>query len=111
MLERISPSPLHALNRAVALAECQGAAAGLAVLADNASHEALTNSYLWQAVLADLHQRAGYFDDARWHRENALRSAPTAAIRDALSHRFARIPAANAQVSTGRNELSSANPM
>ncbi|HEY9228821.1 MAG TPA: sigma-70 family RNA polymerase sigma factor, partial [Gemmatimonadaceae bacterium] len=32
MLERIAPSPLHSLNRAVAVAEWQGAEAGLAVL-------------------------------------------------------------------------------
>lgn len=32
MLEHIAPSPLHALNRAVAVAEWQGPEAGLAVL-------------------------------------------------------------------------------
>lgn len=32
MLERIEPSPLHTMNRAVAIAEWQGPAAGLAVL-------------------------------------------------------------------------------
>jgi RNA polymerase sigma factor (sigma-70 family) len=88
MLEQIAPSPLHALNRAVAVAEWQGADAGLAIVKQAAAHTALTDSYLWQAVLADLHRRAGHAGAARLHSERALRSAPTSAIRDALRRRF-----------------------
>ena len=59
MLERIAPSPLHTLNRAVAVAEWRGPEAGLALLEDLAPPSWLAGSYLWEAVLADLHRRAG----------------------------------------------------
>src|SRR5205814_8793571 len=47
MLEQIAPSPLHTLNRAVAVAEWQGAEAGLAVLRGLEPPAWLAGSYLW----------------------------------------------------------------
>jgi RNA polymerase sigma-70 factor (ECF subfamily) len=88
MLERISPSPLHTLNRAVAVAEWQGPAAGLAVVNDLAPPAWLAGSYLWDAVLTDLHRRAGHADVAREHRERAIESAPTDAVRELLRRRL-----------------------
>jgi RNA polymerase sigma factor (sigma-70 family) len=87
MLEALAPSPLHRLNRAVAIAESRGAAAGLAVLAGPAP-PALASSYLWHAVLADLHGRAGHVTVAARHRARALRAAPTRAIRALLRRRL-----------------------
>jgi RNA polymerase sigma-70 factor (ECF subfamily) len=89
MLERIAPSPLHALNRAVAVAQWQGPAAGLAILDGLAPPAWLSGSYLWDAVLADLHRRAGHAELAARHRERALASAPTDAVRDLLHRRLA----------------------
>ena len=89
MLERVAPSPLHTLNRAVAVAEWQGPAAGLAVLDGLAPPAWLAGSYLWDAVLGDLHRRAGHADLARQHRERALGSAPTDAVRELLRRRLA----------------------
>ena len=89
MLERIDPSPLHTMNRAVAVAEWQGAEAGLAVLKDVAPPAWLADSYLWDAVLSDLHRRAGSVGVAQLHRERALASAPTEAVRDLLRRRLA----------------------
>ena len=88
MLERIDPSPLHVLNRAVAVAEWQGAEAGLAVLEALTPPAWLTASYLWDAVLADLHRRANHVELARDHRDRALASAPTDAIRTLLRRRL-----------------------
>lgn len=88
-LERIAPSPLHTLNRAVAIAESQGPAAGLAVLQGLEAPAWLIGSYLWDAVLGDLHRRAGNVDVARQHRERALDSAPTPAVRQLLQRRLA----------------------
>ena len=88
MLERIAPSPLHTLNRAVAVAEWQGPEAGLAVLDGLAPPSWLSGSYLWDAVLADLHRRADHADIARQHRERALASAPTGAVRELLRRRM-----------------------
>jgi len=89
MLERIDPSPLHTMNRAVAVAEWKGPKAGLAVVATLAPPAWLTDSYLWDAVLSDLHRRAGDLGIAQRHRERALASAPTDAVRDLLRRRLA----------------------
>jgi RNA polymerase sigma factor (sigma-70 family) len=89
MLERIDPSPLHTLNRAVAVAEWQGPDAGLAVLQALAPPSWLTGSYLWDAVLGDLHRRAGNLDIAQRHRDRALTGAPTEAVRNLLRRRLA----------------------
>lgn len=89
LLERQAPSPLHTLNRAIALAEWQGAAAGLALLESEVPPPWLADSYLWAAVLADLHQRCGNAA-AHDYRRKALRAAPTPAIRSLLERRFDR---------------------
>lgn len=89
MLERIAPSPLHTLNRAVAVAEWQGPEAGLALLQDLVPPTWLVGSYLWDAVLGDLHRRAGHLEIARGHRERAVASAPTEAVRNLLERRLA----------------------
>ena len=88
MLERIAPSPLHTLNRAVAVAEWKGPEAGLAVLQGLAPPDWLSGSYLWDAVLGDLHRRACHWEIARQHRERALASAPTSAVRELLRRRL-----------------------
>jgi RNA polymerase sigma-70 factor (ECF subfamily) len=89
MLETIAPSPVHTLNRAVAVAEWQGPAAGLAVLEGLAPPAWLAGSYLWDAVSSDLHRRAGHAEIAAQHRERALESAPTDAVRELLKRRLA----------------------
>ncbi len=90
MLERIAPSPLYTMNRAVAVAEWQGPEAGLALLQNVVPPAWLAGSYLWDAVLADLYRRAGHAEVSRRHRERALASAPTEALRDLLRRRLAR---------------------
>lgn len=88
MLERVAPSPLHTLNKAVAVAEWQGPAAGLAILQDVVPPSWLAGSYLWDAVLSDLNRREGNNEVARQHRERALASSPTEAVRDLLQRRL-----------------------
>jgi RNA polymerase sigma-70 factor (ECF subfamily) len=89
ILERVAPSPLHTLNRAVAVAEWQGPEAGLAVLQGLVPPAWLVGSYLWDAVLGDLHRRAGNLEIAQQHRDRALDSAPTEAVRELLRRRLA----------------------
>lgn len=89
MLERIAPSPLHTINRAVAVAEWQGPEAGLALLEGLVPPAWLGGSYLWDAVLGDLHRRAGNAEASQRHRARALASAPTEAVRDLLQRRLA----------------------
>ena len=88
MLERIDPSPLHTLNRAVAVAEWQGPDAGLALLEALAPPAWLAGSYLWDAVLADLRRRTGNLHVAQQHIARALASAPTEAVRGVLRRRL-----------------------
>lgn len=88
VLEKLDPSPFHTLNRAVALAEAHGAAAGLAALRDVAPPPWLEGNWLWAAVLADLHRRAGNAVAAARHREQALSGAPSEHVRAALGRRL-----------------------
>jgi RNA polymerase sigma-70 factor (ECF subfamily) len=71
-LARRKPSPIVALNRAVAIAMWQGPEAGLPLIEQLAGE--LTGYHLWHAARADLLRRLGR------HREAA------AAYRDALAH-------------------------
>ena len=88
MLERIDPSPIHTLNRAVAVAQGRGPQAGLAVLDGVVPPAWLDGHYLWEAVLADLHRRAGNAAAAERHRDQALAVAPSAAVRQLLERRL-----------------------
>ena len=87
-LERVAPSGMHRLNRAVAVAEWQGPAAGLAVLNGFEPPSSLAGSYLWAAVLADLHRRAGNADAAQRYLDVAFKEAPTRAVRELLQRRL-----------------------
>jgi RNA polymerase sigma-70 factor (ECF subfamily) len=88
LIERTAPSPLHTLNRALAVAEWKGPEAGLAVVEGLEPPSWLAGSYLWWAVLADLHRRCGRDEIAARHRELALESAPSAAVKEALRRRL-----------------------
>jgi len=88
LLERLAPSAIHTLNRAVAVAEWRGPAEGLAVLEGSEPPSWLAGSYLWAAVLADLHRRCGHDEVAQRHRDVAVESAPSAAVRALLQRRL-----------------------
>jgi RNA polymerase sigma-70 factor (ECF subfamily) len=90
LLEAHQPSPIHTLNRALALAEFRGPTAGLAVLEALAPPTWLTGSHLWAAVFADLHARCGHAEAADRHRDLAMQLAPTAAVRALLERRLRR---------------------
>lgn len=90
MLERLAPSPLHTLNRAIAVAEQHGPSAGLAIVDGMVPPGWLEGHYLWDAVLADLHRRAGDATAAEHHREQALAAAPSPEVRALLLRRLSR---------------------
>lgn len=91
VLERIAPSPLNVLNRAIALAEWQGPGAGLAALEAFAAPSWLARFYLWDAALGELHRRCGHRDRALAHTRRALASAPTRAEKALLERRLRRL--------------------
>lgn len=88
LLDQVSPSPLHTMNRAVAVAEWRGVDAALALLDGLVPPSWLTTSYLWDAVLADLYRRAGRIDEFKRHRDRALSVAPSDAVRALLRRRL-----------------------
>jgi RNA polymerase sigma-70 factor (ECF subfamily) len=59
LLERLQPSPIVSLNRAVAVAMSDGPRAGLALIDDSAAGDNLANYHLLHAVRADLLRRLG----------------------------------------------------
>jgi RNA polymerase sigma factor (sigma-70 family) len=88
VLDRISPSPLHTMNRAVAVAEWKGPQAGLTLMQSLEAPPWLSDFYLWDAILGELHRRAGDPEAARRHSERALASAPTEVERALLRRRL-----------------------
>jgi RNA polymerase sigma-70 factor (ECF subfamily) len=88
LLERSVPSALHTLNRAVALAEWRGPAAGLAAVQGLEPPSWLVGSYMWAAVLADLHRRCEHHAEARRYREVAIGCAPSQVVKDLLGRRL-----------------------
>jgi RNA polymerase sigma factor (sigma-70 family) len=88
LLERLTPSGLHRLNRAVAVAQWRGPTEGLAVLDGFEPPAWLAGSYMWAAVLADLYRRCGRDELAQRYRHAAIGSAPSPAVRDMLKRRL-----------------------
>jgi RNA polymerase sigma-70 factor (ECF subfamily) len=71
-LVRIQPSPVVHLNRAVAIAECDGPEAGLAHINALLEHGELANYYLAHPARAELYRRLGRTAKARSSYEKAL---------------------------------------
>lgn len=88
LLERLQPSPLHRLNRALACAEAKGAEPGLALLDDFSPPGWLEGSYLWAATKADLLGRVHRRQEAERMVSMAVELAPSKAIADALKRRM-----------------------
>jgi len=93
VLERIAPSPLNVLNRAIALAEWKGADAGLDALAALDAPSWLRAYYLWDATLGELYRRRGDRERALAHTKRALAAAPTNAEKALLARRIDAIGA------------------
>ncbi|NUO53751.1 MAG: RNA polymerase subunit sigma-70 [Polyangiaceae bacterium] len=90
LLNRVAPSAIHTLNRAIAMAEWKGAAEGLALLEGLEPPTWLEGSYLWSAVLADLHRRCAHHDIAQRLARMAIQSAPSEIVKAALERRLGR---------------------
>ncbi len=88
LLEQATQSPIHRLNRAVAVAEHQSPEAGLAVLQNFQPPTWLSGSYLWAAVMSDLNRRCGNTLAAKQYGELACESAPTPQLKRLLQRRL-----------------------
>jgi RNA polymerase sigma-70 factor (ECF subfamily) len=88
-LSRLQPSPVVALNRAVAVAMADGMQAGLSLL--NELAEELDGYHLFHAARADLLRRAGSFTDAKQSYERALPLVTNDSERRFLERRLREI--------------------
>jgi RNA polymerase sigma-70 factor (ECF subfamily) len=88
-LERVLPSPVVALNRAVAVAMADGPGAGLALI--EAIAPSLDGYHLLHAARADLLRREGRRDEAAAAYARALELTGNAAERRFLERRLAEI--------------------
>lgn len=82
-LERVQPSPIVSLNRAVAIAMADGPRAGLAMIDALAASNDLDDYHLLHAARADLKRRLGLLDDAAKSYGRAL-----ALVRNDSERRF-----------------------
>lgn len=64
---RIRPSPVVALNRAVAVAERDGPERGLELISETVDPDRLATYPFYYAALGELERRAGMRDAAREH--------------------------------------------
>jgi RNA polymerase sigma-70 factor (ECF subfamily) len=87
-LLRIQPSPVVQLNRAVAIAMCEGPEAGLAQIDAVLEQGELANYYLAHSARADMYRRLGRTAEARASYEKALALTQQGPERQFLQERI-----------------------
>jgi RNA polymerase sigma factor (sigma-70 family) len=103
-LQRLAPSPVVELNRAVAVAMASGPAAGLAVVDRLTSEPALKEYHLLPSVRGDLLKKLGRFGEARAEFERAASLTRNARERRLLLDRAAECASRN-RTDPDRNSL------
>jgi RNA polymerase sigma-70 factor, ECF subfamily len=87
-LLRIHPSPVVELNRAVAIAMCEGPEQGLRLIDDLLAREHLSHYHLAHSARADMCRRLGRIPEARASYEKALALAQQEPERRFLARRL-----------------------
>ena len=90
-LARIQPSPVVHLNRAVAIAECDGPEAGLTDIDAVLEHGELANYYLAYSARAELYRRLGRTAEAKSSYEKALALTQQEPERQFLQERIRQL--------------------
>ena len=90
-LERMQPSPVVALNRAVAVAMAEGPERGLALMEQLEAGGGLEGYHLLQAAKADMHRRLGRFAGAKKEYEKALELVTNESERRYLEKRLKEV--------------------
>jgi RNA polymerase sigma-70 factor (ECF subfamily) len=90
-LLRIQPSPVVQLNRAVAIAMCDGPEAGLTHIDAVLEHGELVNYYLAHSARADMYRKLGRTDEARASYEKALALTQQEPERQFLQERIRQL--------------------
>ncbi len=92
-LLQISPSPIVALNRAVAVGMAQGPAAGLHALDALAAEPALANYHLLPSVRGDLLMKLGRYAEAREELQRAMAMTENLREQELLSKKLKTLKA------------------
>ena len=90
-LVRVQPSPVVQLNRAVAIAMCDGPEAGLAHINAVLEQGELANYYLAHSARADMYRRLGRTTEARSSYEKALALTQQEPERQFLQERIRQL--------------------
>ncbi|HEX4560325.1 MAG TPA: hypothetical protein VH113_00720 [Gemmatimonadales bacterium] len=88
---QIHPSPVVELNRAVAIAMCDGPEAGLAHIDALLKHRGLAGYHLAHAARADMYRRLGRTAEAKSSYERALALAQQEPDRQFLRERIRQL--------------------
>jgi RNA polymerase sigma-70 factor (ECF subfamily) len=94
-LLRIQPSPVVELNRAVAIAMCQGLEQGLRLIDGLLARDELADYHLAHSARADLCRRLGRLPEARASYEKALALVPQERDRRFLARRLEELKLKN----------------
>jgi RNA polymerase sigma-70 factor, ECF subfamily len=94
LLERVQPSPVVSLNRAVAIAMANTAADGLAIVNNLSASGDLGDYHLLHATRADLLRRSGAFKEAASSYESALELVTNESERRFLARRLREVQSA-----------------
>jgi RNA polymerase sigma-70 factor (ECF subfamily) len=95
ILERMQPSPIVTLNRAVALAQVEGPGPALAIIDELAAAGELDNYHLLHATRADLLRRLGSSAEAAKSYARALELATNESERRFLERRLHEVQSAD----------------
>jgi RNA polymerase sigma-70 factor (ECF subfamily) len=91
LLERLQPSPVVALNRAVAVAMVDGPEAGLKLINELAQAGDLSDYHLMDSARAELLRRSGYFTEASEAYQRALALVTNDSERRFLERRLREV--------------------
>jgi RNA polymerase sigma-70 factor, ECF subfamily len=95
VLERLQPSPIVSLNRAVAVAMVNGPQSGLQIIHALAAKGDLENYHIFHAARAELLRRSGSREDAAKSYSRALELVANDSERRYLQRRLREVQAAN----------------
>lgn len=98
LLIRLAPSPIHELNRAIAIAERDGPDAGWQALNAIDASKVPKDFHLWSATAGELCRRRGAFAEAVEYWTHALQHAPTDAEKDLIRKRITAVTDSNAEL-------------
>ncbi len=98
-LERLAPSPVVELNRAVALSMARGPATALTVVDDLAAQNELVGSHLLPSVRGELLRQLGRTDEAKSELARAAALCDNAAARAVLERKIEALEALEARES------------